>query len=287
MNGTSLTLGLVGALAAGAALSRRGSLAMQPTMFHGTSPGGAASILRQGFRGAKRGRISTMREAIDAYEAMRSRILREMNLDKPNEDYWHAVSDAVWNAEDEIEGIGTPMPGFVYLAKRYDDVLARGEDRNGWSYVLEVDTSDASRILPDEDWLGKNILAYLEGGRSYGKSEDIKRALGLLGEEFVAEARSMLEYAASDDWRIGSPVAKDAISGLSRTKAGRELLARFAESADTVAYRGSPRVVRVWKHGAGPGFKRVEVPESSWPDLARQLGGQEVARRETLGRRLR
>ena len=151
----------------------------------------------------------------------------------------------------------------------------------------EVDTSDTSRILPDEDWLGKNILAYLEGERSYGEPEDVQRALGLLGEEFVAEARSMLEYAASDDWRIGSPVAKEAISGLSRTKAGRELLARFAESADTVAYRGSPRVVRVWKHGTGSGFKRVEVPESSWPELTRQLGGQKAVRRETLGRRLR
>ena len=280
--------GLLAGLAVASLAGRRsGSFAAQPTMFHGTSPGGAASILRQGFRGAKKGPISTMREAIEAYEAMRSRILCEMNLDKPDDDYWEAVSDAVWNTEGELEGIGIPMPGFVYLAKSYEDAQPRGEDPSGWSYVLEVDTSDTSRILPDEDWLGKNILAYLEGERSYGEPEDMQRALGLLGEEFVAEARSMLEYAASDDWRIGSPVAKEAISGLSRTKAGRELLARFAKSADTVAYRGSPRVVRVWRHGTGSSFKRVEIPESSWPELARQLGGQKAVRRETLGRRLR
>ena len=245
------------------------------TFFHGTSPEAVAKILAQGLlpSGRKyRGRAPSyrLRSALAlwepggarhrAWEQAKTLPLRSperIAADKDAEAFWDQFYD---QAAEPLRG------GWVHLARDPKDVLTRGEDAEGWEYMLEVATTGP--VVPDEDWLGAVMAHTAYRGMPCPPWENAQCSQDLRALTLAALSRLPTRlrrdiwlatdgHGADDATEWKALVGKEVIYALMQSGRGRRILTLLAEYGPMVAHRGAPRVIRVFRgmwqqaHGTG------------------------------------
>ena len=157
--------------------------------------------------------------------------------------------DEDWYWTVFMEDAGVPLPGHVYLARAIEDVITRGTDPEGRSYVLEVEA--VGPLIPDEDWFGAVVLDWLIPRSRSTVPVELRPLLPRLLQLLPSRLRQDLQVTAQEhrggpgEWEWPALVGKAVMPRLNRTMQGRRLLQRFAAVAPTLAHKGSPRIVRL------------------------------------------
>ena len=227
--------------------SRRGRASRGEVFYHGTSPAAVSSILRSGLRGSRKPDTFSLRGALSIWE------LAARTGEAPWVDAFGVENEEWYN--NFMEAAGVPMRGYVYLARDPGDVMTRGEDSAGRAYMLKVVATGP--VLPDEDWLGRELLEVAAGA---GSEQVIQCMFQALPDRVKRDIRAVLREHHTD-WEWCALVAKAAIPALKRTPRGKRMLRVAGKLAPTVAHQGSPRVVEVLRR------QEYETQRGQWLDV--------------------
>lgn len=158
-----------------------------------------------------------------------------------------------------MERAGVPMPGFVYCARDVGDAVPRGRDDAGYEYLFEVRATGL--LLPDEDWLGRQISHVLfdkaRGGTSRPEDALTRALLTKLPADLQARVQAGARRGGGYfEW---DALVGKAVIGYCRTRPGLlSQLRELAAYAATVAHQGPPQIVGLWRRDPAWTLSRVE-----------------------------
>jgi hypothetical protein len=252
---------------------------------HGTSPSALSAIFREGFRAATStaSSITSVQDAIRIIKAAQLKVVKRHGYKSVAgyrtgwtrgslkaigaEDEW---SDVLYATRGDLNRLGTPLPGRVYLGRSWEDIQVRSEGGRT-DYALLVEIRDPSKLVPDEDWLGSVVGVYvLEGSPVHprGLTPVVARMVELMGPRFTQDVRELGRFVeVGDDWRGDAPIGKEVILTMLRSPEGRALLAQAVPSASSVSYEGGPVIVQLLERAVrGPADDWVVV-DDPWQRL--------------------